>query len=949
MRPIPRIRTRHERRIRFLRPRGEVLEARTLLSLPALSPVIALDPSFGQVDLNGVAVDSSGDIFITGTIYGSSINLDPDGSSIVASDLVKGFVAKYSPQGEILWDQSFSGPFGLGVGNAITLDAEGDPIVTGSEDSSIYIAEFNGQTGQNSWTDVFGDSAPDSGNAITVSPFGSIFITGTFSDASISYPTSGVPALVRKGTQDGFIMELNTVGDLIAATDIGEPGYSGAGRGIAVDSSVDIYITGYYSSASSVGSLFVSKFNSSGTQLWVANDASGSSADSGNGIALDGLGDAYVVGTVAGTTSFGGNVGSPTITDPSDLFLLKLNASDGESLQLQTFGSSKGPSEGNALAISGGTVYVTGSIDSLFSGVEWLAFDAATGAEIANLIEVAGPNSAGSSIAVNSSGKVALAGEYTGNLTLGGDDGILPAPPSGRIGAFVAASGLVPPVAQDDSYSVVGGQTLTVTAAEGVLSNDTAPNGLTLSVSSHTNPSRGTLDLNADGSFTYTPSGGFSGQDTFTYTIADGTDLTATGTITVQLPQTSTPTLTWPAPAPITYGTALSGTQLDATATFNGATVPGSYAYSPPEGTVLDPGSHTLSVKFTPTDTTDYQSVSAQTTIIVSAAQPTVATEAATAVALTTATLEASVEPDGEATNVTFLYGTSPTLYTAIQTPAQAVVGAAAVAVDAELTGLQAGTTYYYEAVATTSNGTYDGAILSFTTPAVPPATTTMLEVSVNPSTVGQPVTFAAVVGTSANLIPTGTVTLLMGGVALATAGLGAGGQAIFSVSSLPPGIDVIAARYSGDSSLQGSTSDAVAEVIQRPTPPPSPPRVVQVEPLVVNVIKGKGRRARSVPEFAGFEIIFNEALSVSSALSPSNYLVKQAVRRGRKTINKPVAINLQYNPAGSAVDLFVVGKPRFANGGQLSLNAAGILDPAGEAVVGQTVFTILAGARGVA
>jgi len=63
-----------------------------------------------------------------------------------------------------------------------------------------------------------------------------------------------------------------------------------------------------------------------------------------------------------------------------------------------------------------------------------------------------------------------------------------------------------------------------------------------------------------------------------------------------------TPTVTWATPAGITYGTALSATQLDAT-----ANVPGSFAYTPAAGTILGAGSNqTLSVTFTPTDTTDY-------------------------------------------------------------------------------------------------------------------------------------------------------------------------------------------------------------------------------------------------------------------------------------------------------------------------------------------------------
>ena len=60
-----------------------------------------------------------------------------------------------------------------------------------------------------------------------------------------------------------------------------------------------------------------------------------------------------------------------------------------------------------------------------------------------------------------------------------------------------------------------------------------------------------------------------------------------------------TPTITWSNPASITYGAALSGAQLNAT-----ANVPGSFAYSPGAGTVLSAGAHTLSTTFTPTDTT---------------------------------------------------------------------------------------------------------------------------------------------------------------------------------------------------------------------------------------------------------------------------------------------------------------------------------------------------------
>jgi RHS repeat-associated protein len=77
-------------------------------------------------------------------------------------------------------------------------------------------------------------------------------------------------------------------------------------------------------------------------------------------------------------------------------------------------------------------------------------------------------------------------------------------------------------------------------------------------------------------------------------------------------PGASAPTISWPSPAPIAYGTALSTIQLDAA-----ASVPGSFSYTPALGTVLGVGTQTLSVTFTPTDSVDYTSVSDTTTIVV--------------------------------------------------------------------------------------------------------------------------------------------------------------------------------------------------------------------------------------------------------------------------------------------------------------------------------------------
>ena len=126
------------------------------------------------------------------------------------------------------------------------------------------------------------------------------------------------------------------------------------------------------------------------------------------------------------------------------------------------------------------------------------------------------------------------------------------------------------------------------------------------------------------GTFVYTPAAGTVlgvGSQTLsvTFTPTDTTDYTtATQTATLTVNKAA-PTITWATPAPVAYGTALSATQLDAT-----ANTPGSFVYTPPLGTVLSAESQTLSVTLTPTDTTDYATATQMVTLTVNKATPAV-------------------------------------------------------------------------------------------------------------------------------------------------------------------------------------------------------------------------------------------------------------------------------------------------------------------------------------
>ena len=126
------------------------------------------------------------------------------------------------------------------------------------------------------------------------------------------------------------------------------------------------------------------------------------------------------------------------------------------------------------------------------------------------------------------------------------------------------------------------------------------------------------------GSFAYTPAAGSipaAGTDTLsvTFTPTDTTNYTtATKTVTLTVTQAA-PVITWASPASITYGTALSATQLNAT-----ASVPGTLVYTPAAGSIPAAGNDTLSVTFTPTDTTNYTATTKTVTLTVTQATPVI-------------------------------------------------------------------------------------------------------------------------------------------------------------------------------------------------------------------------------------------------------------------------------------------------------------------------------------
>src|ERR1035437_4599532 len=140
----------------------------------------------------------------------------------------------------------------------------------------------------------------------------------------------------------------------------------------------------------------------------------------------------------------------------------------------------------------------------------------------------------------------------------------------------------------------------------------------------------GSAQLNAKaavpGKFVYIPAAGAmltAGTHTpsVTFTPADSVNYNASQAAVSLTVAKASPSVTWPAPASIAYGTALSATQLNAT-----ASVPGKFVYNPGAGEILAAGTHTLSAIFTPTDSSDYAAVQSTMTLTVARAKPTAIT-----------------------------------------------------------------------------------------------------------------------------------------------------------------------------------------------------------------------------------------------------------------------------------------------------------------------------------
>jgi hypothetical protein len=370
----------------------------------------------GEQEGTAIAVDSSGDAYITGvtdstafpTTAGAFQTTNP------ASNHVSSFVTKLNATGTGV---VYSTYLGQGAGTGIAVNSAGDAYVTGWTDASnfpttagafqttypsllggstAFVTELNPSGSGLVYSTYLGGTgaildegmAPyitgDSASGIALDSAGDAYITGSaqttnFPTTAGAYQTTlaAIPTQSQPNAANAFVTELNPAGSaLVYSTYVGGSS-TDHGTGIAVDSAGDAYITGwsnssnfpttagaYQTTLTGGDNVFVTKVNAGGATLGYSTYLGGSGSDFGYAIAVDSSGDAYVTG-VTSSTSFPTTAGAFQTTNRgapvgNNAFVTKLNPS-GSGLVYSSYLGGDGGNHGNAIAVdSTGNAYVTG-------------------------------------------------------------------------------------------------------------------------------------------------------------------------------------------------------------------------------------------------------------------------------------------------------------------------------------------------------------------------------------------------------------------------------------------------------------------------------------------------------------------------------------------------------------------------------------------------------------
>jgi len=281
----------------------------------------------GQDAGYGIAVDNLGNAYVTG--YTSSSNF-PVTSGAFQTTCCGAFVTKLNPTGTAL---VYSTYLDNGWGRGIAVDATGNAYVTGNagggfpvtpgafqtvcggtcEYGNAFVTKLNPTGSVLVYSTYLGGSGVygDLGTGIAVDNSGNAYVTGQTSSTNFPVTPDAFQTTFGDGSTDAFVTKFNPQGSaLVYSTYLGGSG-NDYNPNIAVDSSGNAYVTGTTQSTdfpvtpgafqTTCGSArhcenaFVTKLNPTGSAL-VYSTYLGGSGDTGNGIAVDSSGNAYVTG-----------------------------------------------------------------------------------------------------------------------------------------------------------------------------------------------------------------------------------------------------------------------------------------------------------------------------------------------------------------------------------------------------------------------------------------------------------------------------------------------------------------------------------------------------------------------------------------------------------------------------------------------------------------------------
>ncbi len=342
----------------------------------------------------GIAVDSAGDVYLTGYFQGSTITIGANTLSLHGSTIAVVAAKLGGTDGTPVWAASFGNTGASVVGNHVAIDQSGNPVIAGyfsgadvvfggttlnkSSVQELFVARLNAATGAAMTAVNFGGDAATSVNTagLAVDPTGNIYTFGYFTGGSMVF---GADTLALDGTRNLWLSKLGPTGTPVWArryggTNVSGPNVSTYGS-LAVDASGNAYFASSFHSGSLVvgnntlpslgGSsnalqtIVVARIDAGGTASWARSYGTASANSRAVSIKLDAAGNPLVSGYFNGAT-LGFGTAVLTRSGVTDAFLARFDTA-GNLVWVQNYG-------GNDASVTPITVATGGTSNVIVGG-----------------------------------------------------------------------------------------------------------------------------------------------------------------------------------------------------------------------------------------------------------------------------------------------------------------------------------------------------------------------------------------------------------------------------------------------------------------------------------------------------------------------------------------------------------------------------------------------------